>query len=225
MDQPSAPAPDDKGKELQAIQDSISKLGETVNTVMGRFDEFENKFSEISTPPDTTPPSNEPKWKPSTWDEFPEMAREVAKEVLTEAEQLRLQQQEDAKKQEQDVLSQIDKDFDSQLQKLESDGLIPPVKNANDPQDLGRLVRKELFALGVKYNSPDLTSMANLRNEFVSNGFSFDYKTGKILRNPSPLGATAPVGSPSGVTGGNDKPSYKEIHALSMDEMIRRFNS
>src|SRR3972149_4218219 len=123
MDQPSAPAPDDKGKELQAIQDSISKLGETVNTVMGRFDEFENKFSEISTPPHTTPPSNEPKWKPSTWDDCPEMAREVAKEVLTEAEQLRLKKQENSKKQDQDGVPRFYTDRGPKLRKLESDGL------------------------------------------------------------------------------------------------------
>ena len=224
MDPQSTPVPDDKGKELQAIQDSIAKLGESVESVIGRVDNFETTLQGIASPPVVEEPAPQPKWQPKTWDEFPQMAEQVARQIVEETEAQKLAHAEEIKKQEQDVVTQIDKDFDATLQKLEDDGLIPSIKDAKNPDDPGKVVRKELFALGVKYNSPDLASMASLRNELVTNGFSFDYKSGKILRNPSPLGAGAPVGSPSGNSGGGNKPSYKEIHALSMDEMIRRYN-
>jgi hypothetical protein len=221
----------DPNKDLSSIMEGITKLSDTVSDITNRLDTFDETLEGFKTaqPPagdtgEAQPPA--PKWKPKTWDEFPEKAKEVARQTFEEIEKEKIEKQEAIKKQKDELQSQIDSDFDNQLQKLEEDGAIPKVVNVKDPNDPGKQVRKELFALGIKYNSPDLVAMSELRNEWVGRGYSFDIKEGKWLRsNPEPFGASAPVGSSSSSAPSGTKPTYKEIHNLSMDEMVRRYNA
>ena len=234
---PAAPEPN---KDLASILEGLTKLSDSVSTITERLDDFDTQIQEIGKasaepPAPVAPVAPEPKWKPKTWDEFPakaeEIAKTVAKQTYAEIEAERLKAIEDKNKQVEDLHSQIDQDFDKQMELLEQHKAIPVVKDVNDPNDEGKKVRKELFALGIKYNSPDLVAMSQLRDEWVSNGYTFDMDVKNpnnskwIKSNPRPFGAGAPVGSSSSSAPSGNKPSYKDIHGLSMDEMIRRYNS
>lgn len=211
--------------EFGAISDLLGKLNESVSGLDERLNGFEETLAAITTPP-PPPPTKEPEWKPQTWDEFPLKAKEVARQTFAELEAEKQTKQEQTLEQQKELQTQIDKDFDEQLSKLEKEGTIPPVANVADPNDKGKQARKELFALGIKYGTADLVAMANLRNDYTTAGYSFDPKEGKLIRsNPRPFGADAPVGSSARNVASGNKPTYKEIHGLSMDEMIRRFNT
>lgn len=234
------PAADDKA--LTSILEGLGKLSDTVTNITERLDSFDETLEGIKTASvEPTPPAPapgtpaEPKWKPKSWDEFPAKAEEVAKTVveqtLKDKEDAKIKADEDAKAQAEALKTQIDQDFDNQFEVLQKNGAIPEVKDVKDPNDPGKQVRKELFALGIKYNSPDLVAMAQLRDEWVKNGYTLDLNTEKpneskwIKSNPSPFGASAPVGSSAKSAPNKSGPTYKEIHGLSMDEMIRRYNA
>jgi len=226
---PAAPTPSED-KTFVAISDTLSKLGDSISGITERLDEFEETIGGLTPPPPPETQTTEPKWKPKVWDEFPEMAKTVAQQTYEEMRatetQAAAEEVESNTKKEKELLTQIDKDFDGQLESLEKDGMIPSVKDINDPNDEGRMARKELFAMGIKANSPDLVAMANYRNELIDLGLSFDIPSGKFIKsNPAPFGASAPVGSSARSTTTANKPTYKEIHNLSMDEIVRRYNS
>ena len=241
---PAPAAPDDKA--LTSILEGLGKLSDTVTTITERLDGFDETLEGIKTgagapggepaaPGTGEPAPAAPKWKPKTWDEIPAKTEEIAtatvSKVLDEREKAKIQEVEDAKKQAETLKTQIDADFDAQFEALQTGGAIPEVKDVKDPNDEGKRVRKELFALGIKYNSPDLVAMAQLREEWVGNGYTLDLdvehpdKSKWIKSNPSPFGATAPVGSSARSAPSKTGPTYKEIHNLSMDEMIRRYNA
>lgn len=230
LNEPTPPTND-----LSSVLEGLTKLSESVTSITDRLDDFDTQIQEIgkasATPEPPAPPETEPKWKPKTWDEFPEKAKEVAQQTYEEIEQKKLKDEEDAKKQAETLRTQIDEDFDKQFKDLVAEGTIPDVKDVKDPNDAGKLARKELFALGIKYNSPDLTAMANLRNEWIDKGYTLDLNIKEpnnskwIKTNPSPYGKEAPVGSSSSAGNSKTGPTYKEIHGLSMDEMIRRYNA
>lgn len=233
----NTPPADDKA--LTSILEGLSKLSDSVVGITERLDTFDETIEGIksaqTTPQPPAPVTPEPKWKPKTWDEFPAKAEEIAKDVvektLEEKEAAKIKAQEDATAQAQALKDQIDQDFDNQFEVLQKNGAIPEVKDVKDPNDEGKVVRKELFALGIKYNSPDLVAMAQLRDEWVKNGYTLDLNVehpdqSKWIRsNPSPFGQHAPVGSSSKSAPSKSGPTYKEIHNLSMDEMIRRYNA
>ncbi len=241
---PSATPPaEDPNKGLASILEGLGKLSDTVSTITERLDTFDETLEGIkqgagqpaapATPAPGAPAA--PTWKPKTWDEFPQKAEEIAGAVvdkkLKEREDAAVRETEEAKKQAEQLRSQIDEDFDRQFEALEKGGAIPSVADVKDPNDPGKVVRKELFALGIKYNSPDLVAMAQLRDEWVKNGYTLDLniqdpsKSKWIKSNPSPFGAGAPVASSSRSAASKTGPTYKEIHSLSMDEMIRRYNA
>ena len=209
-------------EDISKISDTLSQLNDALAGITGRLDEFEDKLTVATTPVEPETPA--PEWKPKTWDEFPLKAREVALKAWDEKETEKQEQEKTRQQQLSGLQEQIDKDFDTQLTQLEKEGVIPAVKDVKDPNDAGKQARKELFALGIKYNSPDLVSMASLRTDYVSAGYTFDPKEGKLIKsNPRPFGADAPVGSSARSSTGANKPTYKEIHGLSMDEIVRRY--
>ena len=234
----NTPPANDPNKDLSSIMEGLGKLSDMVTGITSRLDEVDETVEALKNnpPAPATPEPPKPEgWKPKTWDEFPAKAEEVAETVverkLKEKEEAAIKDQEDRVKQAEALKTQIDEDFDRQFEALEKGGAIPEVKDVKDPNDPGKTVRKELFALGIKYNSPDLVAMAQLRDEWTSNGYTLDLdikdpgKSKWIKSNPSPFGANVPVGSSSRSAPSKTGPTYKEIHGLSMDEMIRRYNA
>lgn len=237
---PTNPPADDPNKGLASILEGLTKLSDSVASITERLDSVDEtvaglKPAEPVTPEPAPGAPVEPKWKPKSWDEFPTKAEEIADAVverkLKEKDEAAIKANEDKEKEALLLKAQIDTDFDNQFEVLEKNKVIPPVKDVNSADDEGKRVRKELFALGIKYNSPDLVAMAQLREEWVGNGYTLDLNIEKpeqskwIKSNPRPFGAGAPVGSSSAAGKSGTQPTYKEIHGLSMDEMIRRYNA
>ena len=224
MAEPVVTPPEGTEEEKKQDTEALSKLTETINSFGSRLDEFNTKIQDIetNTNPDTLAKklfkTNEdaedgfvPKdWVPSSekgWNEVFEKAAEIAdskaKENLTNYLEEQKKVQDQGKAEEQ----RIDQYLDGQIDQLVKDNKIPAIKDANDPNDPGKVARKELFGLGVEYGSTNLAKMADLRDK---------------LNGKSPAGADAPIGTSTKTTTTNTKsPDYKYIHESSMDKMIR----
>jgi len=206
--------------------DTLSQqLTETLNAINERVGGLEEKI-DSSIPKEELPQQEEEPWKPKTWGDFITKAEEVANQTLERRITESQKQDELAKAEEQAVLSEIDKEFDVALGELEKSNFIPRIVDANNPDDEGRKARKELFGLGVYYNSPDLHKMADMRSKLHEAGYVFDVDTNSVIKKrPTPGGRMAPISSPSGGVSKGNTPAYKDIHNLSMDEIIRRYNN
>jgi len=209
--------------------DTLSQqLTETLNAINERVGGLEEKI-DSSIPKEELPPQEEEPWKPKTWGDFVTKAEEVANQTLERRIAESREQDELAKAEEQAVLNDIDKEFDVALGELEKSNYIPRIVDANNPEDEGRKARKELFGLGVYYNSPDLHKMADVRSKLHEAGYvcqtDNEGKPNIIKKKPTPGGRMAPISSPSGGVSKGNTPTYKDIHNLSMDEIIRRYNN
>lgn len=224
MADPTPPVTDPTPPE----QSDTAKILENLNSLNERLDGFDEKFTgleEKMTVP-APAPANEPQpgWKPDTWDDVPKLVDEKARAIVQEEnnkieqERLRIADEEDKSKQA------INEEFDRQLAELEKDQVIPPIKDANDPNDPGRLVRQELFGLSIKSGSIDLIAMADILKTVKTTGMRFDARTNQFIKaDVTPSGINAPVGSSSAASGASaGGPSYKEIHNSSMDALIHR---
>ncbi len=214
---PPAPA---ATPETQKILDTLKGIGEQVQGLSDRVDNFEIPVVKDSKL-EEKPPA---KWQHNSWDDFPNLAAEKAKEVVeqTFAEREKaVKDTEDARKQE---LGNIDKEIDVKVGALETQGKIPAIKNADDPNDLGRGFRKQLYGLASKMETLNLEMVAETINQMNSQGFQYDFKANKWLRaNPVNPGQNAPVGSSNFGGSGTEGPTYETIHkARSLSELARR---
>lgn len=209
---PPAPSVDAK------IMETLESVGATLNDVDARLQNVETQIQPPAAP--------EPSWKPQTWDDFPKLVEEKGRAVAEEIIKQRDEAVVNAQKEEQAQVAAINTEFDNQLVKLEQAGKLQPVKDANDPNDPGRLERKELFSLAAKTETLNLEAVNDIRVTMREQGLTYDMQAGKFLRtNTPPSGALAPVGSSSGTTGSQDVSNldYKTIHNSSMDALVRRF--
>ncbi len=207
-------------EELQSSLDSFSqKIDTTLGDVNTRLDDFQTKFDDFKLPePISLAPQTESYvakgWAPTTeggWNDVFNETSKIAKETAATAaatavnaykDEVATQQQE--RQTEED---KINKGFDDQLIELEKADRIPKVENPDDDKDKGVVARKELFQLGVDFESPNLVKMANLRD--------------KIKAVP-PKGAEAPVGSSARTTEVTPSIDYnKDIKGKSLDEMVQ----
>lgn len=218
------PTPEVNKEEQKQDSDALNKLTETLNSFGSRLDEFSTRIEDIDS---KTDPSNIAKnlfkgqeseetgfvpkdWVPSSekgWNEVFEKAAEIADTKARETLENYLKDQKTQQEQTKAEEARIDQYLDTQVEGLVKDGKIPAIKDENDPNDPGRIARKEIYNLGVEYESTNLVKMAELRDKF----------NGK-----APAGADAPVGTSTKTTTNNSKGTdYKYIHETSMDKMIR----
>lgn len=219
------PTPEVKPEDNKQDSDALNKLTETLDSFGSRLDDFSTKIEEIDS---KTDPNNIAKsifktqetdeggfvpkdWVPSTdkgWNDVFAKAAEIADTKAGEKLEKYLTEQKQIQDQSKAEEARIDQYLDTQIDQLVKDGKIPAIKDEADPNDPGRVARKELYNLGVEYESTNLAKMADLRDK---------------LNGKSPAGADAPVGSSTKTTTSNNKstPDYKYIHESSMDKMIR----
>lgn len=209
-------------EELTKISETLNGLSESLGTINTRIDSFETQLQSIVQPP--APETPAPAWQPQTWDDIPKLVEEKATEI-TQAQLNKVEQErQQALLEEQQSKEQIDKEFDTQLEALEKQGIIKPISNQNDPNDPGKADRRELFSLAAKLETLNLASAAEVLQTIHATGQTYDYQTGKFLRtNTTPAGLQVPVGSSSQTTGTNQTgPSYDQIHkARDMDSLIK----
>ena len=216
---PATPAEPAISTETQKILDTLKGLGDQVQGLAERVDEIE-----LPPPPPPPTPEVPPKWTPQSWDDFPALAAKKAEEAVTKVITEREEEAEEAKIREQEEQRTIDKQIDVKVSELESKGKIPPVKNAEDQNDPGRVFRRQLYGLAANMDTLNLEAVTEeviFRN---AHGFQYDIKAGKWLRvNPVNPGQGAPVGSSNTGGAGAEGPSYETIHkARSLSELARR---
>ena len=213
---PETPPAPPEPTESEKIQQVLSGIQENISKEIG---EIKDKVSQVEE--HVKPAEPEPKaWEPQSWEEVDQRAREHAQEEVK-----RIKAEEDAAiRAQEDQRKSIDKEFDDQLSTLEKAGRIPTIKDNNNPDDPGNIARRELFGLGVKYGSPNLSAMADLAETLHKEGVRYDARQGQMVKDKQPTpGQTAPVGSSSRTTENATKPTYKDIHNLSMDQLVRRY--
>ena len=181
---------------LEELKCSIESFGDkfdtTISDINSRLDEFKTNLDNTSNPqPTSFTPEEEgyvPKgWTPTTekgWNDVFGQSAKIAEEIAEKKAQEKLEayktEVEEAAKAKQAEDNAVNQKWDQELAKLEKENRIPKIVDETDPNDPGRAARRELFNLGLEYNSPDLFKMANLREK---------------LKSIPPAGNWAPVGS------------------------------
>ncbi len=150
---------------------------------------------------------------------------ERIKRVLSEVEQENTRRAEEARIAEEQSKAAIDEQIDTQINELESKGVLPKIKNPEDPSDEGRQSRAELLGYAIHMDSPNLSAVADALKVVHESGRYFDYKTRRFLRKESTAyGEKSPVGTSSGVAGGSGGLSYETLHKADMDAIIKLAN-
>ena len=210
--------------DLTPIQEQITSLIEQIAEVTGKIDDLGTTVTSLK---ETAPISETGKWVPKTWDEIPALIEERATTKATEIFNAKVEEATNARneaiKAEQVQKQQIDQEFEKTIVILEKQGKIPAVKEPNNENDEGRAARRELFGLGIKYDSPNLMAMADLREQIHKQGLAYDPNTSDFVKiNSTAYGKTVPVGSvrTTAPAGGIDQ---KTLRRLSMDQIVERY--
>lgn len=194
---------------------ALEELKSSLEDISTKLSEYDTKFEDINSQIKTIPtPTLEEKgdegyvekgWVPKDWNEV----YAKSDEIINKKVQARFDafQQEQQKTQEQKAQEEaaINAAFDRQLNQLEKENKIPKITNQTDKNDPGLVARRELFQLGLDYESTNLIKMAELRQ--------------KIKKEPE--GLEAPVGSSGKTTPPTSSVSYKDLHEKSMDQLVR----
>ena len=202
---------------IQELQDSINSLSEKFDTTLGdldsRLDTFGERLDSVPKPEDFAgiKPSEEdgqyvPKgWKAADWNEAFAKTEEIADkkvEERLEAYKNDIATEADEKKKKNEAVNQ---EWDRQLTELEKAGKIPKIESETDPNDPGRAARRELFQMGVDYDSTNLIKMSELRSK---------------IKSVEPEGASAPVGSGSRTTEPAKDINYEDIKNKGYDQIL-----
>jgi hypothetical protein len=213
-----------KEDPLKSLSENMASISENISQVVGRLDSLEEKINQPKE--EKTPVEEENKdegWKPKSWDDVPEKAREITEQVLEEKEQER----QEKIKQVEEQRKKIDDEIDKEVDELIKAGMLPAIGNQEDPEDPGKVARRELFGWAAFNDNLDLKKMATTLKTMHDNNMRFNYKTGFIeaAKKPQPEGTNVPVGSSSSRSGGTGGgPTYAEIHNMSMDTMVRKIS-
>lgn len=163
-------------------------------------------------------------WKPKTWNDVADRAREAAREVLTEQQQ----QEQNRKAQEEAQVNQIMAEIDNQINQLTFSGQMPPIVNNADPNDQGRAYRRELIGLA---NATGSTNMFQLNQNLIAAhraGMIFDAQSGQFTqvngKAYTPAGQNTPIAG--GGTNGASAPSgqlppVSQLRRASMGELMQ----
>lgn len=181
-------------------------------------------------PPAGAPDPNNPyaDWKPKDWADVPKTAQEIARSVVQSELEARDQATAAANNQAAQARQEADRNLDQKVRELETQGVIPKIANASDPNDPGRVAQRELYGRALYEQTDDLVRVANDLKFHHEKGMTWDPQNNRWLEtNRPPAGMYAPVGS-SGVgnmpgQSGATKPTYAEIHsARNLGELARR---
>lgn len=224
--EPTEKEPTEEPQDLSKIVESINTIGETLNAVTERISGLEEKLTAPEPEPE---PETASGWTPKSWDDIPKLVEEKGKEIAEQTIAEREKAAREAEEARAAEIKQIDEEFDRQLEELEGRGIIPKIIDANDPNDPGRMARKELFGRAAMLKTVDLKSVGEDLHQLHEAGLTYDPTVNKIIRSqPNLAGMNSPVGSSSsrGYYGTKPGVSYKELHeARSMDELVERFQN
>jgi hypothetical protein len=195
---------------------ALDELKSSLEDISSKLESYDQKFEDLNSKIQTVPiPTLEEKgetgyvekgWTPKDWNEvYSRVDEMVDKKAQAKIDSFAIEQKK-AQEEKAKEDAAINTEFDRQLGELEKQGKIPKVANEADPNDPGKAARKELFQLGIQYESTNLIKMSELRDK---------------VKSIPPAGANAPVGSSSGTTEAPKNVDYKDIHNKSFDALVR----
>lgn len=204
-------------------ENKLDKILSSVDNVNKRMDKLEGQGSTEEQPPADEPPTPEDKkeWQPNTWGQAEKDVRKFTNEELDKRDQIK---QDEVKKEGERKLK-VNQMLDDQEKQLEEKGMLPKMEDPNNQDDPGRIARKELYGVAAKVGSSNLLSTGEMLKDMHDSGKRFDVRSGKFVKSkPASHGKDVPVGSSSSTNSPQEtgKPSYKDIHNLSMDQLIKR---
>lgn len=195
---------------------ALDELKSSLEDISSKLESYDQKFEDLNSKITTVPaPTLEEKgetgyvekgWTPKDWNEVYARAEDIADKKAQEKIDSFSNEQQKAAEEKTKEDAAINTEFDRQLGELEKSGKIPKVANSADPNDPGTAARKELFQLGIQYESTNLIKMSELRDK---------------IKSVPPVGVNAPVGSSSGVTEAAKSINYDDIHKKSFDALVR----
>ena len=211
----------------EATKQAIDEARKAEAEAVKKQEETEAKQKELDQKKSYTP-----KWKaenrvPKTWEELHEEAvnealskfhAELEEKEMKQAEETKQKQAQESVQKEQETKrnQEMEKNIETELADLYTNGKLPTVKKADDPNDEGILAKKALFETGVKVNTdriarglPPITSIKLI--------FYEHYKQA----DKQPPGATAPISGNSQASQNNEqKIKYPEIHTKSFRQIL-----
>ena len=212
----------EESTETKKIIEQITTLNETIGGLQTNIETIQADVDALATP--ATPEPDKPKYQPKSWDDIPKTAEDIAQQVYDRNEKAR--RDAEAKRQEEETAADknVQKEINVQVEALEKAGTIPPIKDANNENDPGRMARREIFGLAADLGTTNLDKVAETLSNLNKQNIHYDFKSKKYLRtsgvNPgqgSPIGSS---GASAGSSGGG--PDYKMIHkAKSLSELKR----
>lgn len=228
VEQPSeelqeAPQEDIEGqKEEPANEPSVNDtLKDFASTIQSEISKINERLDTLKEPVVEQEVDQEVDQASDAWAKVDERI----KRVLSEVEQENMRQAEEARIAEERSKAAIDEQIDTQINELENNGVLPKIKNPDDPSDEGKQSRTELLGYAIHLDSPNLSAVADALKVAHESGRYFDYKTRKFLRKESTAyGEKSPVGTSSGVAGGSGGLSYETLHKADMDAIIKLAN-
>lgn len=245
--QPPAPAPDPNAAPAWAtgLISAVDQVRQTQTELTQRLDELGGEYVDPGagaggagnqppaggTPAPGTPNPNDPYsgWKPKDWEDVPRTAQQIARTEVEQALSARDQAANDANERAARARQDADRALDTKVRDLETQGVIPKVVNAQDPNDPGRTAQRELYSRALYENTDDLVRVAQDIKFHHERGFTWDPQNSRWLEtNRPPAGMYAPVGGASGPgampgQAGAQKPTYAQIHsARSLSALAAR---
>jgi glutaredoxin len=211
-----APSPTEGQKTEQKPDPAFEELKTSLEDISSKLESYDQKLEDLNSQIKTIPtPTLEDKgeggyvekgWTPKDWNEVYAKSEEIASKTAQAKVDSFATEQKKAAEEKSKEDAAINTEFDRQLGELEKQGKIPKVVNEADQNDPGKAARRELFQLGIQYESTNLIKMSELRDK---------------VKSIPPIGSQAPVGSSSGVTEAPKTVNYDDIHKKSFDALVR----
>jgi len=127
-------------------------------------------------------PSSDPEMaQPENWKQVREEMNARAAKVTQETIERIERERKEAIEAEENKRKEFDKLFDEQVSAAEKEGYLSPVKDPNDPNDVGAVERKELFAIAARLGTPNLKDVAQAMRQMHDKGLHYDYQSGQYV--------------------------------------------
>lgn len=218
-----------KTPETPVEPDKLDTVLEALSTMSATYEEklsaMQEEIASLRQPAEPVAPANQnPEgWIPKSWDEIPkvveERAAEATRRVIEENDKARAE----AEEMRRTAVKEFDQEIDEQVAKLEKEGKLVPIANQDDPNDPGRIQRRQLFGLASNMGTTQLDQVADTLHIAWNSGQEYDWKSKSFVQSRTkPAGFDAPVTSSSARTGsGRPVLTYKDIHNAKMDQLTK----
>lgn len=210
----------DEPAEPSGVEKLLQEMNQNMLAMTERVNSLEEKWSKPAPTDDGEDPEALP---PQNWKALRQEFRETINQSWQEIQKSQAEEARLAAEQEQKEQAEIDEALDTQVNELRKSKFLPPIKDADDPNDPGKAAERELYAYAYSVGTPNLVAVSKTLKRMHDVGYYFDIKAGDFLKRDTPHpGTTVPVAGRSAVTPSSG-PNYGAVRNLSMSQIAERF--